>query len=316
MMEDVSSLIARADRGDARAQYVIGRALLIGRDLPRDPHRGMLMIKAACTQQYSQALLLHSTLAARGLGRPQSWDDAVDLLAQAAATGDERARGQLAALGGVGAFDPRSWFAPSPVVQHCAAPRIYTIENFLPRPACEWLIAQSRNRLLDARVKSPTQGVPVVDSAIRSNSGAGFSALEGDLVVQLTCLRIASAIGVPIDWQEPTNVLHYAIGQEYRPHYDFVAADAEAAFAGELAQLGQRVCTMLVYLNDAYEGGETEFTRLGWKYKGKAGDALLFWNLSISGERERNSLHAGLPVTKGEKWLLSKWVRGKPVPLI
>ena len=49
--------------------------------------------------------------------------------------------------------------------------------------------------------------------------------------------------------------------------------------------------------------------------KGKLGDALIFWNLNQQGEREMDSLHAGLPVTKGEKWLLSKWVRQRPVPL-
>jgi hypothetical protein len=73
---------------------------------------------------------------------------------------------------------------------------------------------------------------------------------------------------------------------------------------------------VLVYLNDDYEGGETEFPRLGLRYKGKTGDALVFWNVSQTGELERDSVHAGLPVTSGQKWLLSKWVRQKAYPLI
>jgi predicted 2-oxoglutarate/Fe(II)-dependent dioxygenase YbiX len=131
----------------------------------------------------------------------------------------------------------------------------------------------------------------------------------------LVNLRIAAAIGVPLAHQEPTNFLHYARGQQYIPHFDFFTQAEEAGFAHELRTIGQRIVTVLVYLNEGYEGGETEFPKLGWRFKGKLGDALIFWNLNQQGERELDSLHAGLPVTKGEKWLLSKWVRQRPVPL-
>ncbi|MBK8543139.1 MAG: 2OG-Fe(II) oxygenase [Caulobacteraceae bacterium] len=150
----------------------------------------------------------------------------------------------------------------------------------------------------------------------RSNSVAGSSHLQPDLVVQLVNMRIASAIGLPLAHQEPTNFLNYKRGQEYTDHYDFFRSEEEAGFAHELRTIGQRVATVLVYLNDGYEGGETAFPRLDWSFKGKLGDALIFWNLDVAGEREMNSLHAGRPVTKGEKWLLSKWVRQRPVPLI
>ena len=79
---------------------------------------------------------------------------------------------------------------------------------------------------------------------------------------------------------------------------------------------GQRAVTALVYLNDGYEGGETDFPELGWKYRGRKGDALLFWNLTPQGEPEPRTLHAGLPPTSGEKWLYSKWIRQKPFPLV
>jgi predicted 2-oxoglutarate/Fe(II)-dependent dioxygenase YbiX len=189
------------------------------------------------------------------------------------------------------------------------------MDNFLPKPVCLWLISQTRTRLESAKVKDPERGGSAVH-ANRSNTGAGFSSIESDIVLQLTRMRIAAAISMPVSNLEPSNVLHYDPGQEYRPHFDFVTAEDEQNFQRELATMGQRVCTFLVYLNDAYEGGETEFPRLDWRYKGKTGDALIFWNISAAGQRERDALHAGLPVTKGEKWLFSQWVREKAVPLV
>ena len=61
------------------------------------------------------------------------------------------------------------------------------------------------------------------------------------------------------------------------------------------------------------KGGETEFPLVGFRHKGRKGDALFFWNVQTDGSLDRQTLHAGLPPTTGEKWLLSQWVRNKPV---
>ena len=79
-----------------------------------------------------------------------------------------------------------------------------------------------------------------------------------------------------------------------------------------MAEDGQRVLTALVYLNDDYEGGETDFPVLGAHWKGRKGEALLFWNVAPDGALDERTLHAGLPVTRGEKWMLSQWIRGRP----
>ena len=97
---------------------------------------------------------------------------------------------------------------------------------------------------------------------------------------------------------EPLQVLRYRPGQEYRPHFDAIANDDN-----------QRVMTFLVYLNDDYEGGETEFLSTGLKVRGRKGDGLLFRNADISGAPDPSSQHAGLPVTAGEKYLASRWIR-------
>ena len=78
---------------------------------------------------------------------------------------------------------------------------------------------------------------------------------------------------------------------------------------------GQRVKTCLVYLNSGYDDGETEFPKLGIQFRGAGGEALVFDNVDAAGSGDMDTLHAGQPVTHGEKWLLSQWIRNKPQPV-
>ena len=103
------------------------------------------------------------------------------------------------------------------------------------------------------------------------------------------------------------NVLMYRAGEEYRPHYDFFPVETAKADAS-----GQRIRTLLVYLNAGYDGGETHFVTAGMKIKGNVGDAVLFHNCDAAGAPDKSSLHAGLSITSGQKWLLSKLYREKP----
>jgi prolyl 4-hydroxylase len=103
---------------------------------------------------------------------------------------------------------------------------------------------------------------------------------------------------------EPLQVLRYVPGQEYRSHLDALPASQN-----------QRVLTMLVCLNDGYEGGETSFVRTGLKWKGRKGDALLFRNAGEDERPDPSSQHAGLPVTRGTKIIASRWIRAKPIDL-
>jgi hypothetical protein len=112
-----------------------------------------------------------------------------------------------------------------------------------------------------------------------------------------------------------TTVLHYLPGQTYKPHYDFIDPTV-SLFHEELKERGQRCATALIYLSTVFTGGETDFPVLNWRYKGGAGDAIVFWNVSESGQPMPRSLHTGLPPTSGQKWLLSKWVRDRAQPVL
>ena len=306
---DVTSLQQRAQSGDARAQYELGRRLLVGRDAPFAPDDAMRLLEAAANQNDTDALQLSAVLSATGIGRAQDWTTAFDLVRRAAELGNTQAAGQLAV---VGERFGGQLAIPKPE-QHFDAPRILTIERFLGHSACAWIMERARPSLEVARVKNAEQGGASAH-AIRTNTGMGFSLIDTDLVIQLIHARIASVIGVPVVHQEPTNILHYMPGQEYRPHYDFIDPGV-AHFARELQTVGQRTVTFLIYLNDDYEGGATTFPRLDWSFKGKAGDALAFWNVT-DGHPDTRTLHAGTPTRNGVKWLFSKWVRDRPLPLV
>ncbi len=303
--EDVTSLRQRAGAGDARAQYALGARLLVGRDAPYEPNEARDLIDAAVKQGDGDALQLAAVLAALA----GEWRDAFELVDQAAGGGDARAQAQRAVVGKH--FNDQ--LAIPDAVVHFDEPRIVTFESFLSPASCQWIIERARPSLDAARIKNADTGGANSD-AIRTNTGMGFSVVDTDLVIQLAHARIAAAIGIPVSNQEPTNILHYAPGQEYKPHFDFIDPGV-AHFARELQTVGQRTVTFLIYLNDAYDGGATEFPRLGWSFKGKVGDALAFWNVT-DGRPDARTLHAGTPTTDGSKWLFSKWVRDRPLPLL
>lgn len=302
-----------ARAGDPRAQLALAHFMLTGRAPAASPEEPARLVAAASAKGFTEALLYHATLAALGVSRAQSFDDAFKYVARAAELGHPEAQGQMQALAGAHGIDRNVWLTPPKLVQHAQSPRIFTAENFLSRPACAWLIKQASRRLHRAEIRQSSDTATVRET--RTNSVAGSSALEPDLVMQLTRLRIAATIEQSVNQLEPTNVLHYDVGQEYGAHYDIIRPDEAQNFEADLRAHGQRRVTVLVYLNEGYDGGETEFPRIKQRFKGKPGDALIFWNLSAANELERDSLHAGLPVTRGEKWLLSQWVRERPLPL-
>ena len=309
---DLQALRSRAKAGEAAAQHALGVRLLTAEDAPFLPAEGARLVDAAARQDYTPALRLAAVFSSIGYERPRDWSVALGLAERAAGLGDAAARGALCVLGAD--FDVVSWSAPPPARRVFETPRIAVIENFLPAAMCDWIMDRARPRLEAAKVYDPVQGGKR-EGERRTNTGTGFGLVETDLVMQAAHTRIAAATGLPLAQQEATNVLHYEPGQQFLPHFD--SLDPKVAhFARDLQINGQRLLTFLVYLNDGFEGGETEFPRLGWRYKGGKGDALLFWNVGLDGLPEEQALHAGLAPTSGEKWLLSKWVRDKALPLI
>jgi hypothetical protein len=207
------------------------------------------------------------------------------------------------------AHDVRKWLAqPKPHVLR-ESPRFTTYEAFLTPAVCAYLIGRAVPKLTPAQVND-ARGGGLKRDPMRTNTTAVFSLAEGDFLLQLVRARIAAVAGVGFDALEPAEILHYSVGETYKPHVDFFHASLPN-FAEEMRQKGQRIKTCLVYLNDDFAGGETEFPRIGVKFRGRVGEALVFENVHANGVGDMNTVHTGLPPTQGEKWLLSQWMRSK-----
>ena len=120
-------------------------------------------------------------------------------------------------------------------------------------------------------------------------------------------MRMAKAAGLPLECGETLNILMYRQGEEYRPHFDFFSENVQGI--PDFAKSGQRIRTLLTYLNDDFIAGQTHFLSSNLKYRGRVGDAILFHNVLEDGNPDRSTKHAGLPVEQGAKWLASKWFR-------
>jgi len=131
-----------------------------------------------------------------------------------------------------------------------------------------------------------------------------------DVVVQVLRARISTASNLPLPVFEPAQVMHYSVGQEFLPHHDYLDP-ASPGDRDQIARLGQRIATFLLYLNDDFDGGETEFLKTGFRYRGRKGDALLFANVNSARAPDPLTMHAGRPPTRGEKWILSQWIRDR-----
>ena len=188
----------------------------------------------------------------------------------------------------------------------CLSPAITSASNV---SICAWLIEQARPGLKRALIYDPVGGKDIADH-MRTNSAAGFDLMHADVVQVAVQSRMSAAVGIPLHHMEGPTVLHYAKGEQITNHFDFVNPGI-AAYTKVIATRGERVITFLLYLNDDYEGGETQFPILGKRYRGRKGNALFFWNVEPDGTPDKRVLHAGLAPTLGEKWMLSQWIRGR-----
>jgi prolyl 4-hydroxylase len=311
-----------AAQGHPRATARLGLREIAGSGLPADPAAGFARLAGLADRGDAEAAHLVALCHVAGLGTPRDLARGMARLAQAAERGQALAREVLGLLAGAGA--PATWadwpalasgadlsWLERPFERRCAceAPRIETMPDFLPPWACRHVMRRAAPALARARVVDEAGGESV--RGVRTNSVTSFGIANSDVLLELINLRIARAVGRPPEHAEGLGVLHYRPGETYLPHYDFIPETPENA--PQLAVRGQRVHTLLVYLNDDFEGGETEFPRLGLRLRPPAGSAVSFPSITSDGRLDPRSLHAGLPPRRGEKWLISKWFRTRPL---
>ncbi len=315
--EAVELLRRLAGGGDAAAMVQLGRRLLVGHNAPFEPQEAIQLLMMAVERNDADAAAQMATLAAAGAWMPQNWSAALDFLQQGAELGSASARGQLLLLAGAGrqglaqpapnwkalreSVDLAAWMSPPATRQPlCESPRIRLARDFASPQTCQWLIGLGRGKVKPAMMYD---GKSSRFTAERSNSDYFFDIVGADVVVALIRQRISALLKMPTFAMEPPQMLHYAPGQELRAHYDHIG--------GATGYAGERIATFLLYLNDDYEGGELEFPKVGLRARGNTGDCIYFSNVDLSGQRDKLTLHSGLAVSRGEKWLFSQWIHDR-----
>ncbi len=268
--------------------------------LARDLVRARELIRRAVAIGHVDGALMEAALTANGSGGPADWRAALALLDVAAAS-DPVAAAQRALVRAM-AIDTAGEPTATPTGEVLSAsPSIVRYPRLLSPAECAHLASVAGGLLEPATVVDPASGRRIAHP-VRTSDGAVIGPAREDLVVRAINLRIAAVSGLPVAHGEPLAVLRYRPGQQYRPHLDTIAGEAN-----------QRVATVLVYLNEGYGGGETVFPAAGVTITPRGGDAVMFVNTDANGRPDERARHAGLPVTRGAKWLATRWIRRAPI---
>lgn len=196
------------------------------------------------------------------------------------------------------------------VAETITEPEIVIFENVLSDVECELLIELSKPKLQRSGTydfRDPSARGKVNQE--RTSEGTGFLRGENALL-QTIETRLAKLMNFPVENGEEMQILHYGVGAEYRPHFDFFPPEV-ASSAVSIQASGQRIVTLVMYLNDVEEGGETIFPEINFAVTPRKGGAVYFSYCDKNGKLDRLSLHGGAPVTRGEKWIATKWIRQK-----
>lgn len=190
------------------------------------------------------------------------------------------------------------------VVTVVELPRLIVIDNFLSDEECQHLIDLGLPSLQRSTTVNSENGSSEVN-VNRTSEGAYFSRGQTDTILRIEN-RLAELAGWPVENGEGMQVMRYAQGQEYKAHYDYFDPNNQGT-AGILAGPGQRVATLLMYLNTPEQGGSTDFPHAGISVRAKTG-RLVFFSYDTPTSSTK-TIHAGAPVLQGEKWIATKWLR-------
>lgn len=236
-------------------------------------------------------------------------------LAKASVAGDRFSSELLKSLKGTVSFAPdnligeleqklaRTPELPEPVLGKPAR----TVDGVLTALQTNYLTLVARPNLRPALVRDPNGG-PTVRLPFRTNQATIIPTNHGNLTIRLIERALIQPTGMGLLHAEDLGLLHYGNGQEYKPHRDYLH---DSNLIGPNTP-GQRVRTIFCYLNEVELGGETEFLHWNQRVSPKLGRIVVFDSVK-DGKVDPDSVHAGLPVLTGEKWLATLWLRERPV---
>jgi prolyl 4-hydroxylase len=344
-----AGLLAAEQRGSAEACYQLAHFAWCDRLVPRDPARMVARLLAAAQADQVGALRALAMVYVRSpaqravsdacLARASALGDALatHLLAHrwraAEDPGQREAAGGLFAAAAAAGLARASGFAGPRAVRidaqrlrnlpmpqsdgaqlatpevHCADPLVETYDGAWTDEECEYLIASAEPWLhRSVTVTADGRHIPHDD---RTSSDASLLGSREDFVGRWLQARMTDRIGVPLSHAEHLVVLRYQPGQEYRRHGDWLPPGARGNLP-DPDQPGQRVHTVFTYLCDVERGGATDFPEIGVRVAPRRGRIVHFTNLRADGSGDGRTVHAGMPVEAGEKWLATLWTRVRP----
>ncbi len=210
---------------------------------------------------------------------------------------------------------PQPQLAQSPCVVHAGdrdvtvlvtmqQPRVVSFGQLMSDDECDALIALARPRLERSQTVVNATGESEVNAA-RTSKGMFFTRGENALCQRIE-QRLATLLNWPVENGEGLQILNYMPGAEYKPHYDYF--DPEHSGTPKILQRGgQRVATIVMYLNTPSKGGGTTFPDVGLEVAPLKGNAVFF--SYDKAHPSTKTLHGGAPVIEGEKWVATKWLR-------
>ncbi|KJL04692.1 MULTISPECIES: 2OG-Fe(II) oxygenase [Priestia] len=186
------------------------------------------------------------------------------------------------------------------IVARFEEPLVLVLGNVLSNEECDELIQLSKDKMQRSKI-----GAAREVNSIRTSSGMFFEESENELVHQIE-RRLSKIMGPSIEYAEGLQVLKYLPDQEYKAHHDYFTSASKAS-------KNNRISTLVMYLNDVEEGGETYFPKLGLSVSPAKGMAVYFEYFYSDAELNDRTLHGGAPVIKGEKWVATQWMRKQKI---
>lgn len=180
---------------------------------------------------------------------------------------------------------------------------IFTIPQFLTNEECDHIVRLTEHGSVRSSVAGSGAQTIKYDEG-RTSSTAVLH--DTDPIVSNVNQKMYIELGIEAPYSEPTQGQIYEVGQEFRHHQD---AFGKEAYHNHCLSSGQRTWTFMIYLNDVEEGGETDFPTLQKTFTPVKGTAVVWKNSNGTGTENSAALHAGLPVRKGRKVIITKWFR-------
>ena len=291
--EALAIIQRHAAAGDPDGLFTLGDMYWRGAGVEKDLTRGRELFRQASDAGQPMGVRGYTNLLASGIAGTRDWSGALQRLEREAQS-DPLRRRMLEVVRAMRLTPSGDPVSIPPAERLSDRPDVRLFRGAFTPFECEFLILLAEPTYERSLVVMNGRDVP---DPIRTSDGSTVHWLIEDPASHAINRRLAALTGTTVDRGEPLHILRYRPGQQYRPHVDW------------LPPPNRRIITVLVYLNDDYEGGETEFVKTGLRVRGRKGDALTFVSALPNGELDPLSEHAGLPVTSGTKYLASRWIR-------